>query len=89
MIRAHIFYSGRVQGVGFRYTTEAFAVKLDLKGWVRNLADGRVEMMVEGDEKKVEQLCQELEKQFEGYVKNKEIKIDRPVQKEFRGFKIA
>jgi len=39
-----------VQGVGFRFTAERVAVSLDLKGWVKNLPDGRVEVMCEGDE---------------------------------------
>ena len=48
-MRAHFFYSGRVQGVGFRFTAEKFALELDLKGWVRNLPDGRVEIVCEGE----------------------------------------
>ena len=41
-----IFYSGRVQGVGFRYTVRQLAAGFEVTGWVRNLADGRVEMQV-------------------------------------------
>lgn len=48
--RIHIFYSGRVQGVGFRFTVEDVATQLKLTGWVKNLRDGRVEAVVEGDE---------------------------------------
>ena len=48
--RLHIFWSGRVQGVGFRYTTETVALELELVGWVRNLPDGRVEAVCEGSE---------------------------------------
>lgn len=51
MKRLHIFYSGRVQGVGFRATTQEAAQRLGLTGWARNRRDGRVEVMVEGDEK--------------------------------------
>ena len=46
----HIFYSGRVQGVGFRYTAEDTARHHGLTGWVRNLQDGRVELLAEGGE---------------------------------------
>ncbi len=46
--RLHVVVSGRVQGVGFRWATEAKAVELGLNGWVRNRSDGRVEAEFEG-----------------------------------------
>lgn len=49
----HCFISGRVQGVFFRRHTYEMAMRLDLKGWVRNLDDGRVEVMVCGEEAQV------------------------------------
>ena len=49
-MRRHIFYNGRVQGVGFRFTAQRIAREFAATGWVRNLPDGRVEMMVEGSE---------------------------------------
>ncbi len=48
--RLHVFWSGRVQGVGFRYTAQTTAMDLKLAGWVRNLQDGRVEALCEGPE---------------------------------------
>ncbi len=53
-MRFRIFLSGVVQGVGFRYFTKRTADSYGLSGWVRNLPDGRVEVLVEGDE---EVLC--------------------------------
>ena len=53
--RAHVYYSGRVQGVGFRYTAEGLALDLKLVGWVKNLPDGRVELVCEGPKEKIEQ----------------------------------
>jgi acylphosphatase len=44
----HIFYSGHVQGVGFRYTTKTVATGFEVTGTVRNLPDGRVELIAEG-----------------------------------------
>ena len=48
--RMHILYSGRVQGVGFRFTAETMAVESGIQGWVKNLGDGRVEIMAEAEE---------------------------------------
>jgi acylphosphatase len=50
MVRAHVYVSGRVQGVFFRYETKSLADELGVKGWVRNLPDGRVEAVFEGEE---------------------------------------
>jgi acylphosphatase len=53
MISLQVFYEGRVQGVGFRFTVRHIAKGFDLTGWVRNLPDGRVELQVSGDEEEV------------------------------------
>ena len=62
-IRRHIFFSGRVQGVGFRYTAIHLARPLDLTGWVKNLWDGRVEMEVQGRPEAIERLLSGLRNQ--------------------------
>lgn len=54
--RAHVFVSGRVQGVLFRDSARRHAQKLGITGWVRNLSDGRVEAVFEGEKDKVEQI---------------------------------
>jgi acylphosphatase len=58
MKRAHVFVSGLVQGVFFRASTRDKARELGLSGWVRNLHDGRVEAVFEGDDKAVGQMLQ-------------------------------
>ena len=63
MIRKHIYFSGRVQGVGFRYQAAYYARNLGLTGWVRNLSDGRVEMEVQGRETLIGQLILTLKNQ--------------------------
>jgi acylphosphatase len=54
MRRLHLFISGRVQGVAFRHYTVKTARSLNLSGWVRNLDDGRVEAVLEGDDAAVD-----------------------------------
>ena len=55
-VRKHIFFYGRVQGVGFRYYAVQKANQLGLTGWVKNLYEGSVEMEVEGQEELIDQL---------------------------------
>ena len=56
MKRVHVYISGRVQGVFFRAETERTARSLNLAGWVRNMEDGRVEALFEGEDKNVDQM---------------------------------
>jgi acylphosphatase len=56
LIRVHVFISGRVQGVDFRHATKTRAEALGLTGWVRDLLDGRVEAIFEGEEQAVRQV---------------------------------
>jgi len=58
--QVHVFYSGRVQGVGFRMTAEEAATRLDIVGWVKNLRDGRVELLGEGEEKTLIRFLKEI-----------------------------
>jgi acylphosphatase len=60
--RLRVVVSGRVQGVGFRASAQQVARRLDLAGWVRNLADGRVELEAEGPPAVIDQLLDWLRK---------------------------
>lgn len=55
-IKSHIFVSGKVQGIFFRDNTRKKALDLGVTGWIRNLADGRVEAVFEGEKDKVEKM---------------------------------
>ena len=88
MIQAHIFYSGMVQGIGFRYTAQRLAADLKLAGWVRNLSDGRVEILAEGSENDVEELMRRIADHFGGYIKEKEVNF-KAAQGTFKNFQIA
>jgi acylphosphatase len=87
--RVHIFVSGRVQGVFFRDHTRRWAVSLGLTGWVRNLGDGRVEVMAEGEKGNIEGLIANLK---EGppfaSVENVDIAWEE-FRNEFSGFRIT
>lgn len=63
--RVHVFYSGRVHGVGFRYTAERLALEANLSGWVKNLADGRVELVCEGSREKAEAFLERIRQSAE------------------------
>ena len=52
--RLHVYYSGHVQGVGFRYSVKQLSLEFDVTGWVKNLPDGRVEMVIEGERDELE-----------------------------------
>ena len=52
--RLHVYYSGHVQGVGFRYSAKQLSLEFDVTGWVKNLQDGRVEMVIEGERGELE-----------------------------------
>jgi acylphosphatase len=57
-IGAHVYVSGYVQGVAFRYSAIRHANSLGVTGWVRNLPDGRVEALIEGEEALVNQMVE-------------------------------
>ena len=58
--RVHVFYAGRVQGVGFRITAEETAKSLGVIGWVKNLRDGRVELVAEAEESVLHRFLEEI-----------------------------
>ena len=86
--RMHVFYSGRVQGVGFRYTARSIASRLGLAGWVRNLRDSKVEVVCEGEEKDLKSFLSVINNEFSGhYIVDTDISWEKPTQ-EFVNFDI-
>ena len=59
MKRVHLVVSGRVQGVFYRHNTNIYANKLGVTGFVRNMSDGNVEVVAEGDDDKIKELKEE------------------------------
>ena len=66
------FFSGHVQGVGFRYQVVSMAKGFDLTGYVKNLNDGRVELLAEGDESEVLSFLEAIESELDIYIKSVE-----------------
>lgn len=85
--RIHIYYLGRVQGVGFRFTAERLALDLGLVGWVKNLTDGRVELVGEGKEQDLQKILQKLDTEFSSYIRQREVNW-LPATGEFQTFEI-
>lgn len=87
--RLHIFYSGRVQGVGFRYTVKSVAAGFDMKGMVRNLPDGRVELIAEGARGELEAFHETIrDAGLAGFIRDENVTWGG-AQNEFRGFEIS
>jgi acylphosphatase len=85
----HIFYSGNVQGVGFRYTVKSAAAGFEVTGLVRNLADGRVELIAEGDKPELEAFRTAIrDSGLDHFIRDEQITWAE-AQNQFRGFDIA
>lgn len=87
--RLHAFFTGRVQGVGFRYSVKSLAAGFDATGMVRNLPDGRVEFAAEGELPELEAFLQAIRESEVGrFIRHEELSwTDAAGQ--FRGFEIA
>jgi len=85
--RRSCYVSGRVQGVGFRCAVQNIAMQYAVQGFVRNLPDGRVEIVMEGSDREMDQILDSLHEKMEGFIR--EVKIDQqPATGEFQRFSI-
>jgi len=88
MTARHIIFTGRVQGVGFRFTALDIANRYRLSGLVRNLPDGTVEMLAQGTAQAIADCLRDLQETFAGYIK--EIRIEEiPPDPQYEDFKIT
>ncbi len=81
-----VIYSGRVQGVGFRYTAQRLASGLQVQGYVRNVPTGQVELTVEGEPDQIEQLLERIAARMMRNITSTDIREETP--QGFRGFTI-
>ena len=86
--RREVHYLGRVQGVGFRFTTHRIARNYDVTGFVRNLADGRVHLVVEGTTDELDRFLEDLAGQMSGYIQGVSVGTE-PATGQFGDFRIS
>lgn len=83
-----MYYSGRVQGVGFRYTVMRLAAGRPVTGFVKNLRDGRVEVVAEGEDDAVAALVSDIDRVMQKYIEDRSAVTETPTG-EFEGFQVA
>ena len=82
-----VHYSGKVQGVGFRATVAAIAKKFAVSGWVKNLADGRVQLLVEGPPKEVDAFLEAVRARWKDNIEKEQVQ-EQPAAGKYKGFEI-
>jgi acylphosphatase len=82
----HAYYSGRVQGVGFRFTAQHVAEGFAVTGFVRNLPDGSVEVLAEGLAEQVDGFLSALSQRMAEYIEK--VRVEEEVPQNLRGFRI-
>jgi len=88
MVARRIIFIGRVQGVGFRFTAHRMAGRHQLTGFVRNLRDGTVEMLAQGDPEDIDACIRDIEEYLAGYIR--ETKVEEvPPDPRWTDFKIT
>lgn len=87
-LRLEIHFTGHVQGVGFRWSTVQVSKEFEVAGWVRNLADGRVQLEVEGVASEVESFVAEVTRRMGDYIRRTE-RRELPLSGSYQDFKSA
>ena len=84
----HLYYSGRVQGIGFRYTVQDIANQQKVYGWVKNLSDGRVEVLAEAEKDALAIFIEQISQHFSQHIKEVN-SIWQPASGQFRDFQVT
>jgi acylphosphatase len=85
--QVHVYYSGKVQGVGFRFTAEDIANDLGVSGWVSNLGDGKVEVLAEAEEDVLKDFLGRINQYFSRYIRDTDAQWSEATGK-FRDFSL-
>jgi acylphosphatase len=83
-----VYYTGKVQGVGFRATTAEIARAYPITGWVKNLDDGRVQLLAEGPEEAVDKFLKNVHARWKDNIDKEEIKKQEASGK-YKSFDVA
>ncbi len=85
--RREVYFSGHVQGVGFRFTAQRVAGRHDVTGFVRNMPDGRVQLVVEGQRVEIGRFLDDLARTMQDHIRKTTIQEDKPTGR-FQSFSI-
>jgi acylphosphatase len=88
MNRKTVHFTGDVQGVGFRYTTQHLAAPFKVTGYVKNLPDGRVELVVEGADDQINGLIKAIQERMRDYIRKTTVDVS-PATGQFKEFSIC
>jgi acylphosphatase len=86
-VRHTVYYTGHVQGVGFRYTAHSIARGHEVTGYVRNLPDGRVELVAEGERRETDAFLREVRDRLSNHIRDERRHVG-PATGEFNTFEI-
>jgi len=86
-LRKTVHYRGHVQGVGFRYTAQGIAKRYEVNGFVRNLPDGQVELVVEGEKHELAAFLDDVRERMIRYIRDERVDT-QSASGEFAGFEI-
>lgn len=87
--RQRIHFGGRVQGVGFRYNTLQTAKEYAVCGFIRNVPDGRVQLVAEGDEREVKAFSAMVAERLSPFIRETTIEEEREANAKYNGFIIG
>jgi acylphosphatase len=89
LCRVCVYFSGRVQGVGFRFTTRQIAQEYEVSGYVRNLTDGRVQVVAQGRPAEVDAFLEAVAERLHGHIRKQErSNMQAPWEEAFSDFSI-
>ncbi len=86
--RRRVLFSGRVQGVGFRATCRWLAGGFEIVGYVRNLPDGRVELLAEGDSAEIDCYLESISSELGGFIREVLFEHEPPADPPLEGFRV-